>query len=245
MKQQPLPASAQRKADIDVPVLIVGGGGAGLTASMLLSQLGIETLLVSALPTTSILPKAHVLNQRTMEILADVGVAEAIYEKSTPAENMAAMGWYCGFAGPDEDCGRMIGRIESWGAGYTNLNWMAASPLRTANLPQIRLEPILKAHAEAMAPGTVRFHHELVAVEQDADGVTARVRNRDDDSEYTVRAQYLLGCDGGRTIPKLLGVEYEGLGVVAQTATQAVLVEGLKLDHVVQVGAGLVSRTSR
>ena len=33
--------------DIDVPVLIVGGGGAGLTASMLLSQLGVETLLVS------------------------------------------------------------------------------------------------------------------------------------------------------------------------------------------------------
>jgi len=46
---------------IDVPVLIVGGGGAGLTASMLLSQLGIETLLVSALRTTSVLPKAHVL----------------------------------------------------------------------------------------------------------------------------------------------------------------------------------------
>ena len=82
--------AAQRKADIDVPVLIVGGRGAGPTASMLLSQLGIETLLVSALPTTSILPKAHVLNQRTMEILADIGVAEAIYEKSTPAENMAA-----------------------------------------------------------------------------------------------------------------------------------------------------------
>jgi len=57
-------------------VLIVGGGGAGLTCSMLLAQLGIENLLVSSLPTTSILPKAHVLNQRTMEILGDVGVAE-------------------------------------------------------------------------------------------------------------------------------------------------------------------------
>ena len=49
-----------------VPVLIVGGGGAGLTASMLLGTHGIESLLVSALPTTSILPKAHVLNQRAM-----------------------------------------------------------------------------------------------------------------------------------------------------------------------------------
>jgi 2-polyprenyl-6-methoxyphenol hydroxylase-like FAD-dependent oxidoreductase len=78
--------SAKTPADIQVPVLIVGGGGAGLTCSMLLAQLGIETLLVSSLPTTSILPKAHVLNQRTMEILGDVGVAEPIYAKSTPAE---------------------------------------------------------------------------------------------------------------------------------------------------------------
>jgi 2,4-dichlorophenol 6-monooxygenase len=53
-------------ADLQVPILIVGGGGAGLTASMLLSQLGLETLLVNAQPTTSILPKAHVLNQKTM-----------------------------------------------------------------------------------------------------------------------------------------------------------------------------------
>ena len=50
---------------VDIPVLIVGGGGAGLTASMLLSQLGVGSLVVSALPTTSVRPKAHVLNQRS------------------------------------------------------------------------------------------------------------------------------------------------------------------------------------
>jgi 2,4-dichlorophenol 6-monooxygenase len=48
------------------PVLIVGGGGAGLVASMLLSKLGVEHILVSRSPHTSVLPKAHVLNQRTM-----------------------------------------------------------------------------------------------------------------------------------------------------------------------------------
>jgi len=52
------------------PVLIVGGGGAGLTASMLFATLGVDALLVSAQPTTSTLPKAHVLNQRAMEIMA-------------------------------------------------------------------------------------------------------------------------------------------------------------------------------
>jgi 2,4-dichlorophenol 6-monooxygenase len=84
---------------------------------MLLSQLGVELLLVSALPTTSILPKAHVLNQRAMEILADVGVADAIYAHGTPAENMRHTAYYAGFAGGDPVYGRQIARLESWGAG--------------------------------------------------------------------------------------------------------------------------------
>jgi 2,4-dichlorophenol 6-monooxygenase len=206
-------------ADLQVPILIVGGGGAGLTASMLLSQLGIETLLVNAQPTTSILPKAHVLNQKTMEILEDAGVAEEIYAKSTPAENMRAMGWYAGLAGPDPDFGRRVGQIESWGDGYTNLNSIAASPCRSANLPQIRLEPIFKARAETLAPGRVRFNHELIELTQDAQGVTSRIRNLTDGSEYTVRSKYLIGCDGGRTVSKLVGIGYTGHGVVANSAT--------------------------
>ena len=88
-------------ADEEVPVLIVGGGGAGLTSSMLLARLGVDHLLVSARPGTSDLPKAHVLNLRAMEILDDVGVADAIAERSTPAGQMAATAFYAGFAGPD------------------------------------------------------------------------------------------------------------------------------------------------
>ena len=224
-----IPASSLKRADIDVPVLIVGGGGAGLTCSMLLSQLGIETLLVSALPTTSVLPKAHVLNQRTMEILDDVGIAEAIYARSTPAENMSAMGWYAGFAGADPDMGRLIAKLETWGAGYTNANWVQASPCRSANLPQIRLEPIMKARADALNPGGVRFHHELIRLEQDGAGVLAWVLDRDAGVEYTVRARYLLGCDGGRIIPRLVGIAHEGLGVIAQTATAHISADLSKL----------------
>jgi 2,4-dichlorophenol 6-monooxygenase len=76
-------------SDITVPVLIVGGGGAGLTASMLLSSYGIDTLLVSRYPGTSHLPKAHVLQQKTMEVYRELGVADPIYECGTPPEHMA------------------------------------------------------------------------------------------------------------------------------------------------------------
>lgn len=195
---------------IDVPVLIVGGGGAGLTSSMLLSQLGVETLLVSALPTTSVLPKAHVLNQRAMEVLTDVGVADEIYRRGTPAEQMRYSAYYAGLAGPDPIYGRQLGRMESWGAGGLDLDWAAASACRQTNLPQIRLEPILKARAEALAPGRVRFNTELVDLEQDAGGVTAMVRDKAAGTDTLVRARYVLACDGGRTIGRRLGVELQG-----------------------------------
>ena len=143
--------------DEEVPVLIVGGGGAGLTASMLLARQGVDHLLVSARPTTSDLPKAHVLNQRAMEVLEDVGVAEAIAQRSTPAEQMAATAFYAGFTGPDPDYGRRLARLECWGAGGEDEFWRAASPWRQLNLPQIRLEPLLKARAEELSPDRIRF----------------------------------------------------------------------------------------
>ena len=169
-----------------------------------------ETWLASALPTTSTLPKAHVLNQRAMEILADVGVADAIYGRGTPAPHMRCTGLYTGLAGPRPEHGRCIARQEAWGAGYTDTDWIAASPFASTNLPQIRLEPLLKARAEALAPGRVHFHHELRTLEQDGDGVRAVVLDRDRSEEYRVNARYLLACDGGRTVGRLLGVEMEG-----------------------------------
>ncbi len=193
----------------EAPVLIVGGGGAGLTSSMLLSTLGVEHILVSALPHTSLLPKAHVLNQRAMEIFEEVGVAQRILERSTPAENMKATGWYAGVAGGHDGYGRQIGRLEVWGGGYTDPDFIAASPFRTANLPQVRLEPLLKERAEELG-GDIRFGHEVTGYTQDAAGVTVNVLVRETGDTYSVKARYLLGCDGGRTIGKLAGIELEG-----------------------------------
>lgn len=197
-------------SEIEVPVLIVGGGGAGLTASMTLSTLGVQTLLVNALPTTSTLPKAHVLNQRAMEIFSEVGIADEIYRRSTPAENMRATGWYAGLTGSHPNYGRKLGELEAWGGGYTDPDYIAASPCRSSNLPQIRLEPILKTHAERLNPGGVVFHHELLDLTQDADGVAATIRDKDTDRTYTVRSQYLIAADGGRTVGKLLGIGMSG-----------------------------------
>lgn len=200
-----------RTADLEVPVLIVGGGGAGLTASMLLSQLGVETLLINAWPHTSILPKAHVLNQRTMEIFRGLGADDAVYERGCPPEQMAYTAWYAGLRGDDPDVGRQYGRMEAWGCGGTNPAWAAASACHQTNLPQIRLEPLLKQRAEELGPDRLRFNHEAIAIEQDEDGVTTTVRDKESGNEYRVRSRFLLGCDGGRTVGPSIGVKLDGI----------------------------------
>ena len=193
-----------------VPVLIVGGGGAGLSASMILSTYGVESLLVSALPSTSILPKAHVLGQRTMEIFTEVGVADEIYRRGTPQENLVATGFYAGVQGQNPNAGREIGKLETWGAGNRDPEYVDASPCPTTNLPQIRLEPILKAHADTLNPGGIRFNHEVIALEQTETGVRSTIRDRATGEEYQVHSQYVIAADGGRTVGKLVGITLEG-----------------------------------
>ncbi len=201
-----------KKFDIEVPVLIVGGGGAGLTSSILLSRLGVRSLLVSRFAETSRMPKAHILNQRSMEIFADAGVAPAIFARSTPLENFKGFGWYSGLggSGPKDGHGRRLAFAEAWGGGYADPDYIAASPCPTANLPLIRLEPILKEHAEQREEAMVRFNHELIELNQDADGVTAIILDRASGSTYTVRSSYLLGADGGRTVANQIGIKMGG-----------------------------------
>ena len=208
---------------VDVPVLIVGGGAAGLASSLLLSRLGVETLLVERRPASSELPKAHILNQRTMEILDIVGLTDEVYEQGSPIEAMGRVAWYTSLAGPTRLHGRELAWRDAWGGGADADRYARVSRFRHTNLPQMRLEPILRRRAEERAPGRVRFSHELLELTQDGDGVSGRVREVGTGREYTVRAQYALGADGGRTVGRTIGAKLEGqVGLVDMVSTHVV-----------------------
>ena len=215
--------AAQDSADLDVPVLIVGGGPAGLTAVLELARRGIEGLQVERRAFTAHFPRAHLLNVRTMETFHDVGVAEQVYRESPPEDRWHKCAWYTSLAGPTPLHGRKIGEVDAWGGGADAARYAAASPRRFANLPQLRLDTILAEHAARAWPGRVRARHELVDLEFDEPGAgpegqgggkntgaTATIFDRESGRSYRVHARFVIAADGGRTCAGLLGVGVSG-----------------------------------
>ncbi|MFC6882304.1 MULTISPECIES: FAD-dependent monooxygenase [Actinomadura] len=190
---------------IDTDVLVVGAGPTGLAASALLARLGVRALTVSRHATTSPTPRAHITNQRTMEILRDLGIEERVRRAGTPARAAGANVWATGFSGTE------LARLRAWGTGTARkAEYEAASPCPMFNVPQHVLEPLLLESARENG-ADVRFGTELVAVEQDGDAVAATVRKRPAGEESLVRARYLIGADGGRsTVADRAGFRFDG-----------------------------------
>lgn len=187
---------------IDVPVLIVGGGPVGLTASILLSRHGIASRLVERHAGTAFHPKARNINMRTMEILRQCGVEDAVRAAGLAFERTVYLIWAESLAGREIER-RIPGRSNTTGPD-------APSAVRHCLCAQDDLEPALRRCAESRAPGTVAFGTELKHFEQDANGVTATVRNAD--GETRIRAQYMIAADGARSrVRPALGIPLHGM----------------------------------
>ena len=197
-------------ADIEVPVLIVGGGGCGLALSILLADYGVAALAVERNQTTTDHPRAHILNQRTMEIFTQHGLADEVYRQGTPAALMERISFRTSLGGSGPLDRRLIGDIDGYGGGALRQRYEADSACRATNLPLMQLEPLLRGVAEARAPGRVRFHHELLSFTQDTGGVTSIVRDHARGTDYSVHSQYLIAADGGKTVGRALGIEMDG-----------------------------------
>ena len=204
---------------IEVPVLIVGGGGCGLAAAIFLSDHGVDHLLVERHADTSKLPKAHYLNQRTMEIFRQHGLAAAVAEQSAPLEKFGKVRWQTSLTGDGPLDVRVIHEMDAFGGGALTKGYAAAGPVLPAKLPQLRLEPILRRHAELRNPGRILFGRELGAFFDDGDRVIAEIRDVETGEVTTVAARYVVAADGGRTVGTALGVQMRGMPGLTDVTT--------------------------
>jgi 2-polyprenyl-6-methoxyphenol hydroxylase-like FAD-dependent oxidoreductase len=194
----------------DVPVLIAGGSLVGLSTAVFLGARGVRSLVVERHVGTAIHPRAALVNQRTVETYRAVGLEPAIEEAAARefVQNGAIV-----------SVESLAGKELDWYFRTINEGVEALSPCPRVFITQIGLEPILLGKTEELG-AEVRYASEVVDVDQDEEGVTARIRPRDGGAEQTVRARYLVAADGAHSpVRDRLGIEMLGHGSFSDSIT--------------------------
>ena len=185
------------------PVLIVGGGLAGLGTAVFLGLRGMHAVVAERHPGTSIHPRARGQVPTTMEALRAAGLDQQMRDASPDdklsvviAESLAGREFFAHISDELPDFSR-----------YSDAGWAMAS--------QERAERILRGRAEELG-ADLRFGTEAEVFGQDAEGVTVRLRERATGGVRTMRADYVVAADGhrGRT-REALGIGVHGRGVLS------------------------------
>jgi len=199
-----------RLADIEIPVLIVGGSLVGMSAALLLGHHGVPALVVEHHRGTAIHPRAAMITQRTMEIFRAVGVEQIVLKKSD--EQFVQDGAIMAVE-------TLAGKELAWFIANLNEGVRDVSPSSRIFITQSLLEPLLKSRAEELG-AQLRFSTEMTSFVEDASGVTVEIRERDTGKTWTVRAQYMIAADGSHSrIRERLGIRMLGHGVFSKSIT--------------------------
>ncbi|GDY31038.1 FAD-dependent monooxygenase [Gandjariella thermophila] len=194
-------------ADISVPVLVVGAGPVGISTALFLARHGVRPLLVEQRDGTSTLPRAPGLQARTMELFRSAGVHREIRALEVGDSHPYFEGGIIQVRTFAEIDDAVVLEAPS-------LDGPTVSPERVMGCGQDRYERVL-ADLAVRSGADVRFGTRLTSFSQDADGVTATIKDLRSGAETTVRADYLVGADGANSRTRqALGVRRTGIGTV-------------------------------
>ena len=190
---------------MELDVFVVGAGPTGLTAAAFLARGGAKVAAITRYPGLANSPRAHIINQRTMEVFRDLGIEDRVTASAIPAGLMNQVVWAESFTG------REIARRHGWGAAADRRSdYAAASPCVPTNIPQHVLEPILADTARELGAEVI-FNLELFAIRQEDDRVISRCRDRVTGEEIEVISRYAVGADGDNSVVcREIGFEVEG-----------------------------------
>jgi putative polyketide hydroxylase len=185
----------------DHPVLIVGAGAGGLSASTLLAHHGIQSRLIDRRREIFVYPKARNLTFRTLEILRDVGLGPAVNAAAEPISSIIGKR-----ALSDAEATRVMGADS-----FPSAEAVSPEPFGKY-CPQSKLEPILLAESRRLGCD-VRYGMELVSLRQDETGVVATIKDLDSGASRVVHTEYLIAADGTHShIRRELGIATSGFG---------------------------------
>lgn len=193
------------KTSETIPVLIVGAGPVGLSLANELGCRGVPFILVEQGDGQVVFPAGEGIFSRTMEHLRRWGIAGKVrHHAGFPDDYALNVGFATSIGG------RLLALFEAPSNGQMPTH-SSDSPEGIMICPKQVFDPSLREAAQAWGCGQLRHHTQLLRMEQDAEGVTAQVRDSASGNEYTICAQYLAACDGARSgVRKSLGIPYVG-----------------------------------
>jgi 2-polyprenyl-6-methoxyphenol hydroxylase-like FAD-dependent oxidoreductase len=212
-------------AEAQIPVLIVGGGPVGLGLALDLAWRGIRSTLIEQDPCTApvLLAKAGTLNARTLEFCRRWGIADAVAHWGAP-EDYPRDTVYC-----TSLSGRLVGRDRS--PSQRDRRPPEASPEMLQKCPQHVFDPLLAQAVAAHGLTELRHGMRLLGFAADDSGVSVRVARVADGFETTLRAGYLVGCDGAASrVRQQLGIAFEG-PTLDYSVSAMLRIDGLERHH--------------
>lgn len=191
-------------------VLVVGGGPCGLMLANELGRRGIRVLLVDAKASTAFNPQANATQARTMEHFRRLGIAQEIRAQGLPADHPTDIAYFTRYTAHElarltlPTAAEAVRKIRGMGG-----SWSAAElPHR---ISQKFVEATLRKHAEGFASNDVRYGWKLQSFAQDDEGVSAVIEPVGGGAPRQVRARYLVGADGPRSMVRnALGIAWGG-----------------------------------
>lgn len=177
-------------ASSETQVIIVGGGPVGLGLAIELGQRGIRCAVIERHTQPQPVPRGQNLTQRTMEHFHFWGAEQALRRARTIPKEYG------------------IGGMTAYGSlvsGY-HYDWLQRELVRpfyftdNERLPQYETEAVLRHRVSELPSVETLYGWTVDQVMQDDDGASVAFATRDGGERRTMRASYVVGCDGSRSI---------------------------------------------
>ncbi|OBI85476.1 bifunctional 3-(3-hydroxy-phenyl)propionate/3-hydroxycinnamic acid hydroxylase [Mycobacterium sp. 1245805.9] len=167
-----------------VPVVIVGAGPTGVTATTLLAQDGVDSLILDRWPDVYPQPRAVHLDDEIYRVVARLGMADEFAAISRPTLGLRLV----------DNRFRVLGEFHREPSESKN-------GFPQANMfDQPEFEALLRANLKRYPNARLRGNAEVTAVTDGGRGARVTFTDRTDGRVHHIDADYVLGCDGAKSI---------------------------------------------